>query len=419
MVGSPLSTSSPLAPSGGQPQYPPDFLAADANTSAQFGGNIPQAQRYQYWQAIGGDALMKVDPRAARMAYDTAITVGVDAAKKLVRESAGDPVKMDANREAYAQKMAAVDPKHAPVLEAWKQHNAGMRQTLGLGAQPAAAQGQTPQSTTPAPAAASPDRDTMVNNIMRTIRGGESSGKYGITSFAEGKGSTASGGYQFADDTWRDWARRTGGEATKYARAKDAPSAVQDAVAKNYVSDILRRNGNNPEAVFREWYGGPKGYLTQKELEVNRGLTMDKYLANRMASYNKIAGGQAGTEQVASDQGAAQTKAPPEPEKSTFEQAADAVSAGIGGAGEAKKPEEAPAIPTTKPNIPLPTGPIAPSQRELYAKALDTISKRNAANPPTQSPTPPDQRPPIAKPEGQPAEQPNEKEVETPNDSEA
>jgi len=419
MIDSPLVTSDALAPPAGQPQYSPAFLKADADMEKLAGDKVPQSLRYQYWQAINGDKLAKIDPRSAALAYDTSIMTSPQKAFELVKQTGGDPTKMYQARNVYAQQLVAQDPaKYQPMMDRWTQHNTALGQSLGL--VPAANQ-QRQGSPTPAVAPAASDRDTMVNNIMRTIRGGESVGKYGITSFAEGKGSTASGGYQFADDTWRDWARRTGGEATKYARAKDAPSAVQDAVAKNYVSDILRRNGNNPEAVFREWYGGPKGYLTQKELEVNRGLTMDKYLANRMASYNKIAGGQAGTEQVASDQGAAQTKAPPEPEpeKSTFEQAADAVSAGISGAGEAKKPEEAPAIPTTKPNIPLPTEPIAPSQRELYAKALDTISKRNAANPPTQSPTPPDQRPPIAKPEGQPAEQPTEKEVETPNDSEA
>jgi hypothetical protein len=417
MIDSPLVTSDALAPPAGQPQYSPAFLKADADMEKLAGDKVPQSLRYQYWQAINGDKLAKIDPRSAALAYDTSIMTSPQKAFELVKQTGGDPTKMYQARNVYAQQLVAQDPaKYQPMMDRWTQHNTALGQSLGL--VPAANQ-QRQEAPAPAAAPAASDRDTMINNIMRTIRGGESSGKYGTTSFAEGKGSTASGGYQFADDTWRDWARRTGGEATKYARAKDAPSAVQDAVAKNYVSDILRRNGNNPEAVFKEWYGGPKGYLTQKELEVNRGLTMDKYLANRMASYNKIAGGQAGTEQVASDQGAAQTKAPPEPEKSTFEQAADAVSAGISGAGEAKKPEEAPAIPTTKPNIPLPTEPIAPSQRELYAKALDTINKRNAANPPTQSPTPPDQRPPIAKPEGQPAEQPTEKEVETPNDSEA
>jgi hypothetical protein len=434
MAGSPLTSASPLAPNVSQLQYPANFLAADANVSAQFGGSIPQAQRYQYWQAIGGDALMKVDPRAAALAYDTAITVGVDAAKNLVRESGGDAAKMYQARNEYAKQMAAKDPSRAPMLEAWSQHNTGLGQQLNLVPKPPApapTASQTPGQPQTQAQATPTNRDAMINNIMRTIRGGESGGKYGITSFAEGKGSTASGGYQFADATWQEQARKLGGEATKYKRAKDAPREIQDAVAKNYVSDILRRNGDQPAEVFKEWYGGPKKYLTQHELEVNRGLTMDRYLARRMANYNKIAGGQAGPETIALGQSGPETGAsgqtplqtgdggapdkPAEPEKSAFERAADAVSSGITGAAEEKKPQAAPAIPTTKPTVPVPTGPIAPSQRDMYAKALDAISKRNASNPPTQPAKPADAQEKAAPTASTPEPTP-EKEAATPND---
>jgi len=60
---------------------------------------------------------------------------------------------------------------------------------------------------------------------------------------------------------------------------------------------------------------------------------------------------------------------------------------GISGALKAEtQAPAAPAIPVTKPNIALPTGAIAPNQRELYAKALERISQRNASTPPTQAP---------------------------------
>ena len=60
---------------------------------------------------------------------------------------------------------------------------------------------------------------------------------------------------------------------------------------------------------------------------------------------------------------------------------------GVSGALKAEtQAPAAPAIPVTKPNIALPTGAIAPNQRELYAKALERISQRNASTPPTQAP---------------------------------
>jgi len=429
---------SPLIPSAGnqltnpaQPQYSPAFLKADAEMAKLAGDKVPQSLRYEYWTALNGDRLAAIDPRAAALAYDTAIMTNPQKAVELVAQTGGDPAKMYQARNAYAQQMVKQDPqKYGPMEAAFKQHNENIGRSLGL--IPAAQQGQTPTaapSATPAAApSASPasNRDAMVNNILRTIRGGESSGKYGVTSFAEGKGSTASGGYQFADATWQEQARKLGGEATKYKRAKDAPPQIQDAVAKNYVSDILRRNKDQPAEVFKEWYAGPKKYLTDKELAVNKGLTMDKYLASRMASYNKIAGGQSGPEMVASGQtpqtsqtgdGGTPDK-PAEPEKSAFEKAADAVSSGLTAAGEEKKPQAAPAIPITKPTVPLPTEPLAPSQRDMYARALDAISKRNASNPPTQPARPADAQEKAAPVAPTPEPTP-EKEAATSNDTEA
>ena len=427
---------SPLSPDAGnqlvtpaQMQYSPAFLKADAEMAKLAGDKVPQSLRYQYWQTLNGDQLAAIDPRAAALAYDTAIMTSPQKAFELVKQTGADPAKMYQARNAYAQQMVKQDPqKYGPLEAAFKQHNENIGRSLGL----------TPAANQPGQAPAAGNRDATINNIMRTIRGGESGGKYGVTSFAEGKGSNASGGYQFADATWQEQARKLGGEATKYKRAKDAPPQIQDAVAKNYVSDILRRNGDQPAEVFKEWYGGPKKYLTPHELEVNRGLTMDKYLAARMASYNKFAGGQAGPEQAASAQAQPQTgesgagnapanipaEKPAEPEKSTFEKAADAVSSGLSAAGDEKKPQAAPAVPTTKPTVPLPTGPIAPAQRDMYARALDAILKRNSAPAPSPAQTakPTDVRDKTAPLTSTPvasAEPTPEKEAVTPNDDQA
>jgi len=438
MVDSPLAPASNAALTPPTASYSPEFLKADVQMAKLAGDKVPQSLRYQYWQQINGDALAKIDPRAAALAYDTAIVVGPDKAVELVKQTKADPSKMYQMRNVYAQQMAAQDPvKYKPMMEQWNQHNTALGQSLGL--TPAAnQQGQTPGQAAPAPAptasqtpgqpqaqATPTNRDAMINNIMRTIRGGESGGKYGITSFAEGKGSTASGGYQFADATWQEQARKLGGEATKYKRAKDAPREVQDAVARNYVSDILRRNGDQPTEVFKEWYGGPKKYLTDKALADNKGLTLARYLAARMATYNKIASGQSGPETIASGQTPSQTgdggtpDKPAEQEKTPFERAAEAVSSGIAGAAEAKKPEAAPPIPITKPTVPLPTEPLAPSQRDMYAKALDAISKRNASTPPDQPAKPADAQEKAAPAAPSALETTPVKEAATPNDDEA
>lgn len=411
MVDSPLAPASNAALAS---PYSQAFMDADKFIVQHGGDRVPQSLRHQYWQQIGGDALAKADPQAAMIAYDTAIASDPQTAIKMVRAHKGDAPSMYKARSDYVESLIAKDPtKYAPLAESWRTSNANMGRALGIGPQQGQTPGQTPAQATPT------SSDAMVNNILRTIKGGESGGKYGITSFAEGKGSTASGGYQFADPTWREWAHRTGGEAAKYSRAKDAPPQIQDAVARNYVADILRRNNNQPSAVFREWYAGPKGYLTPQELAVNKGLTVDKYLENRMASYNKIASGQSGPEKIESGQ---TPQTPQAAEKTTFDKAADAVSSGMTGAAEAQKPQAAP-IPITKPNVPLPTEPIAPAQRDMYAKALEAISKRNAATPPTQPARPADAQEkaaPAATPApGATPEPTPEKEAVTPNDNEA
>lgn len=132
--------------------------------------------------------------------------------------------------------------------------------------------------------------DQKVELALKTIKGQESQGNYGATSFAEGRGSTASGGYQFADATWQEQAKKAGVDVSQYQRAKDAPAEIQDTVAKSYVKDILSRNQGDVSAIPREWYAGPKGYLTQRELDVNNGLTVGKYQQDWMQKFSQNAG---------------------------------------------------------------------------------------------------------------------------------
>ena len=125
-----------------------------------------------------------------------------------------------------------------------------------------------------------------VGRILATIRQRESRGNYQEHSGS----STASGAYQFTNDTWRGLTKKFG-IGTQYATAAAAPSSVQDEIAKLYVSDILKRHGGDVSWVPREWYAGPKGFLTPHELQVNRGQTVEAYQRRWLADYAKQGGG--------------------------------------------------------------------------------------------------------------------------------
>ena len=109
---------SPLIPGAGnqlvtpaQMQYSPAFLKADAEMAKLAGDKVPQSLRYQYWQTLNGDQLAAIDPRAAALAYDTAIMTSPQKAFELVKQTGADPAKMYQARNAYAQQMVAKDPQ--------------------------------------------------------------------------------------------------------------------------------------------------------------------------------------------------------------------------------------------------------------------------------------------------------------------
>jgi len=75
-----------------------------------------QIYEEKYWNAIGGDSL---PPATARVAYDAAVNQGQNYAKKLIKETGGDPEKMLDKREQDYIKLAASDPRQKANLQGW------------------------------------------------------------------------------------------------------------------------------------------------------------------------------------------------------------------------------------------------------------------------------------------------------------
>lgn len=122
-----------------------------------------------------------------------------------------------------------------------------------------------------------------VDRILSTIRQRESGGNY----MAQAPGSTASGAYQFIDKTWQNLTKKFG-VGQEFASAKMAPKEIQDAVAKAYVQDILKRAGGDVSKVPLEWYtGNLQGTMTPEQLRANRGLTSEMYQSKWMQEFQK------------------------------------------------------------------------------------------------------------------------------------
>ena len=124
--------------------------------------------------------------------------------------------------------------------------------------------------------------------VLKTIRTRESGGDYSIRS----NSSSASGAYQFIDSTWQSLTSKYG-IGQKYKRAYQAPPEVQDAVASQYVDEILRQNNGDVSKVPLVWYtGNAQGKMSAKALRVNRGLTPAAYQKRWMNDYYRISGEQ-------------------------------------------------------------------------------------------------------------------------------
>ena len=118
--------------------------------------------------------------------------------------------------------------------------------------------------------------------ILATIRAMETGGDYATTITT----STASGAYAFLDGSWGGY----GG----YARAKDAPPAVQDAKAAELAAYVLARNGGDVSTIPVSWYIGhvPVGaeWDTVPVPTAGNKLTPRQYQDRWMKRYAQIIG---------------------------------------------------------------------------------------------------------------------------------
>ena len=65
-----------------------------------------------------------------------------------------------------------------------------------------------------------------------------------------------------------------------------APKDIQDAIARRYVEDILKRAGGDVSKVPLEWYtGNMQGRMTPGQLQANRGLTAEMYQSKWMQEF--------------------------------------------------------------------------------------------------------------------------------------
>jgi hypothetical protein len=90
----------------------------------------------RYWDAIGGDSLAAKDPALAKVAFDTAVNMGVSKAKQLVTDSKGDPSAILAMRQQHYDKLIENDPKKfSPYKAGWQSRLADLATSVVPSAQ--------------------------------------------------------------------------------------------------------------------------------------------------------------------------------------------------------------------------------------------------------------------------------------------
>ena len=242
--------------------------AVAATQQGFFGG--PRWKKFERWLATKGKRklLRKIQTRIALLGAGAAITAtGVGAVFGILMTLVNVGLSLFLVYEIW---------------NLWRQWEAEEEDTVTDAEAVAEGRPDAVAANVPLTATAGGNIPANIEKILATIRTKESGGDYG----AQARGSTASGAYQFIDSTWNSVTGKYG-IGQEYRRAKDAPPAVQDAVAAAYVQDILRNNGNDVSKVPLVWYtGNAAGNISASAIAANNGLTPQAYQADWMSIYN-------------------------------------------------------------------------------------------------------------------------------------
>jgi len=259
-----------------------------AKTRAQMGGldkttaaqakardlELKQARNMQSFVQAG------VEPATRALAKFTEITE--DLIDKVGPGSEGRVKARKAQREAEKKQQAEVEKQQQAVPLPSPQ------QTPGGKGKRSGAREETSRAEETAPVAA-----TDVDKILATIRYRESRGQYtkentDIDPKTGKRVSTASGAYQFIDSTWQAKTKQAK-LGTEYARAKDAPKEIQDAIARLYVETLLKQAGGDVSKIPLAWYtGNIQGKISADALAANKGMTPETYQSKWMTDYGKM-----------------------------------------------------------------------------------------------------------------------------------
>lgn len=130
----------------------------------------------RYWDAIGGDSLAAKDPAFAKVAFDTAVNMGVNKTKQLVAESKGDPKALLQMRQQHYDKLIEADPKKfAPYKSGWQSRLAD----LATSVIPSAEAGTLPQQAQAA--APAQVQKPQLENAKKTADDTAYAGLYSLT----------------------------------------------------------------------------------------------------------------------------------------------------------------------------------------------------------------------------------------------
>ena len=222
--------------------------------------------RKDYWNKIGGDGLNDVSPALAKVAFDTAVNMGPEVARDLVKKSGGDPSRMIQLRADQYQKMIDTNPAK------WGQYATSWSNRLN------ALQSQIDGPTQTTVAAYDPTKavsDSLNQRLLNLDafqsfmdsqpaptspkpKGGEFSKGFG-RAFAEVPGLLAGVGAYAADAVGAESARDS---MLGYAKER------QDKVEKQYGSDAASfSNVIDGKAGFGDFVTNAAGYVVGQALQ--------------------------------------------------------------------------------------------------------------------------------------------------------